>query len=94
VQGTINLGIKIRKDSSLRVNAFSDTDWVGCPDDRCSTSGFVIYLGRNLISWSAQKHAIMSRSSTEAGYKSLANATTEAICVQTIMKAWNSLPLV
>jgi hypothetical protein len=94
VQGTINLGIKIRKDSSLRVNAFSDTDWVGCPDDRCSTSGFVIYLGRNLISWSAQKHAIMSRSSTEAGYKSLANATTEAICVQTIMKVWNSLPLV
>jgi hypothetical protein len=94
VQGTINLGIKIRKDSSLRVNAFSDADWVGCPDDRRSTGGFVIYLGRNLISWSARKHAIMSCSSTEAEYKSLANATTEAICVQTIMKAWNSLPLV
>jgi hypothetical protein len=35
VQGTINLGVTIRKDSSLRVNAFSYADWAGCLDDRC-----------------------------------------------------------
>jgi hypothetical protein len=58
VQGTINLGNKIRKDSSLRINAFSDADWAECPDDRCSTGWFAIYLGSILISWSALKQEL------------------------------------
>jgi hypothetical protein len=29
---------------------FSDADWVGCPDDRRSTSGFAVFLGGNLVS--------------------------------------------
>jgi hypothetical protein len=41
VQGTMNLDVKIRKDSSLRVNAFSDADWAGCLDDRRSTGGLL-----------------------------------------------------
>jgi hypothetical protein len=50
----MDLGVMFRKDSSLRINAFSDADW-GCPDDRRSTGGFAIYLGSNLVSWSARK---------------------------------------
>jgi hypothetical protein len=87
VKGTIILGsIKFKRDSSLRINAFSDANWVGCPDDRRSTGGFAVYLRNNLISWSAQKQATVSHSSTEAEYKSLANATTEVIWLQTIMR--------
>jgi hypothetical protein len=79
VQGTKSLGIKIKKDSSLRINALSDADWAGCPDDRRSTGGFAIYLGSNLISWSSRKQATASRSSTEVEYKSLANSMAEVI---------------
>jgi hypothetical protein len=85
-QETIGLGLRIREDSSLWINTFSDTDWAGCLDDRRSTSGFAIYLGSNLLSWSAHKQVTMSRSSTEAKYKYLANATIEVIWVQTIMR--------
>jgi hypothetical protein len=49
VQGTISLGLSIRKDRSLRVNAFSYVDWAVCPNARHSTGGFAIYLGSNLL---------------------------------------------
>jgi histone deacetylase 1/2 len=42
-----------------------------------------MFLGTNLVSWSARKQATVSRSSTEAGYKALANATAEVMWIQT-----------
>ena len=85
VQGTIGLGLKIRKSNSMLVSAFSDADWAGCPDDRRSTGGFAVFLGCNLVSWSARKQPTVSRSSTEAEYKSLANATVEVMWVQKLL---------
>jgi hypothetical protein len=37
------------------------------------------------VSWCARKQAIVSRSSTEAEYKALANATTELIWVKAVL---------
>jgi histone deacetylase 1/2 len=55
IKGTIKNGLHIRKSDSMVVSAFSDADWAGCPDDRRSTRGFAVFLGSNLISWSARK---------------------------------------
>jgi histone deacetylase 1/2 len=85
LQHTIGIGLRIHKSLSTLVCAFSDADWAGCSDDRRSTGGFAIYLGSNLISWGARKQATVSRSSTKAEYKSLANATIEVMWVQTLL---------
>lgn len=69
----------------MLVSAFSDADWGGCPDDRRSTGGFAVYLGPNLVSWCAKKQATVSRSSIEAEYKAVANATAEIMWVQTLL---------
>jgi histone deacetylase 1/2 len=86
VQGTIQVGLTFQRSSSSLLSAFSDADWAGCLDDRRSTGGFAIFFGSNLVSWSARKQATVSRSSTEAEYKALANATAELIWVEAILK--------
>ena len=85
VKGTIDQCLKLEQ-SSTTLNAFSDADWAGCPNDRRSTSGFVVFLGTNLVSWSSRKQAIVSRSSTEAEYKAIANVIAEVIWIQSLLK--------
>ena len=84
-----SLGLKLHKTSSTLVSAFSDADWAGSGDDRRSTGGFAVFLGSNLVSWSAQKQGTVSRSSTESEYKALANATAEVMWIQTLLRELN-----
>jgi histone deacetylase 1/2 len=86
VQGTLKIGTTFTKSPSMFFIAFLDADWAGSLDDRRSTGGFVIFIGPNLVSWNAKKQATVSRSSIEAEYKALANATTELIWVEALLQ--------
>lgn len=86
VKSTLSVGLTFSRSSSTLVSAFTDSDWAGCLDDRRSTEGFAVFFGPNLISWCVKKQATISKSSTEAEYKALANATAEIIWVKSILK--------
>jgi hypothetical protein len=79
IRGLLTHGLTIYKDSISSLHAYSDADWAGSIDDRRSTSDFCIFLGRNLISWSAKKQSTISRSTTEVEYRSLAITCAEIL---------------
>ncbi|KAL5568926.1 hypothetical protein UlMin_025501 [Ulmus minor] len=54
-----------------------DADWAGNKDNYASTSGYLVYLGRNLVSWSSKKQQTVAHSSTEAEYRSVAATAAE-----------------
>ncbi|CAL2265123.1 unnamed protein product [Prunus armeniaca] len=78
VKGTLDFGLSLSpQPSTARLSAYSDADWAGCPDSRRSTSGYLIYLGSNLISWCSKKQPTVARSSAESEYCSLAHSCAE-----------------
>lgn len=85
LQGTLTYGLTFHSAPSLTIDAFSDADWAGSLDDRRSTSGYCIFLGNNLVSWSAKKQPTVSRSSTEAEYRSLALTCAELLWLQYLL---------
>ena len=79
VRGTTSHGLLLRASPRLDITAYSDADWAGCPDTRRSTSGFCVFLGESLVSWSSKQQPTVPRSSAEAEYRAVANATAECI---------------
>ncbi|XP_062224634.1 uncharacterized mitochondrial protein AtMg00810-like [Phragmites australis] len=66
LRGTLDLGLTLHHSLQQDLVVYSDADWVGCPDMRKSTSGYAVFLGDNLISWSSKRQNIVSHSSAEA----------------------------
>jgi hypothetical protein len=86
LKSTIDHGLLIKKCSSTQLFAYSYADWAGCPDDCKSTFGYCVFLGSNILSWSSNKQPTVSRSSTEAEYKAVANAAAELLWIQALLK--------
>ena len=87
LSGTLDFGLELKAVpiEDLNLVGFSDADWASDPNDRRSTSGFCVYFGNNLISWSSKKQHTISRSSTEAEYRSLAALVAEITWIKSLL---------
>ncbi|GJX16195.1 ribonuclease H-like domain-containing protein [Tanacetum coccineum] len=55
VHGTLDYGLQLFSSSTSYLVAYLDVDWARCPTTRCSTSGYCLFLGNNLLSWSSKR---------------------------------------
>ena len=85
IQGTLELGFHLHRTSPVDLTVYSDADWAGCPETRRSTSGYGVFLGDNLVSWSSKRQATVSRSSAEAEYRAVANGVAEACWLRQLL---------
>ncbi|GJX92139.1 ribonuclease H-like domain-containing protein, partial [Tanacetum coccineum] len=77
VHGTIDHGLQLHVSSTAQLTAYTYADWAGCPVTRQFTSGYCVFLGDNLLSWSAKRQVTLSPSSAEAEYRCIANVVAE-----------------
>ncbi|GJU86197.1 ribonuclease H-like domain-containing protein [Tanacetum coccineum] len=86
VRGTLDYGLQLFSASTTDLVAFSDADWAGCPTTRHSTSGYCVFLGNNLLSWSSKHQPTLSHSSAEAEYHGVANAVAETCWLRNLLR--------
>ncbi|PHT69173.1 hypothetical protein T459_28660 [Capsicum annuum] len=80
-----SLGLRILCSSDSNLYMYADADWAGDPNDRISTSGYILFFGPNPVSWSSIKQRAVARLSTEAEYKSVANTPAEITWVRNLL---------
>jgi hypothetical protein len=72
-------GLLIEKNNHMRIEVYIDADWVGCQDDRKSTSGHCAFVDGNLVSWRSKKQNVVARSTAEAEYRAMTLGVSEGM---------------
>ncbi|GJR12908.1 ribonuclease H-like domain-containing protein [Tanacetum coccineum] len=90
VQGTLELGLHLYAFATTSLVGYTDADWAGCPSTHRSTSGNCMFLGDNLLSWSAKRQHTISRSSAEAEYRGVANVVAETAWLHNLLRELHS----
>ncbi|GJT12387.1 ribonuclease H-like domain-containing protein [Tanacetum coccineum] len=86
VQGTLELGLQLYASATTSLVGYTDADWACFPSTRGSTFGYCVFLGYNLLSWSAKRQHTISRSSAEAEYRGVANVVAETAWIRNLLR--------
>src|SRR4051794_39819515 len=53
LKGTINHSLEYKRSDNI-IHGYSNADWAGNIDDRCSTTGYVYLMNKGVISWASK----------------------------------------
>jgi hypothetical protein len=90
LQGTFDYILLLCRASPSELVVYTDANWTGCPDTRRSTSGYAVFLGDNLVSWSSKRQTVVSHSSAKAEYRAMANGVAKACWLRQLLQEFHS----
>ncbi|XP_066342181.1 uncharacterized mitochondrial protein AtMg00810-like [Miscanthus floridulus] len=94
IKGSLSAGLHQGTGPIGQLNAYSNADWVACPDTRRSTSGFCVFLSDNLVSWFSKRQTTVSCSSAKAEYRAVAHVVAECYWLRQLLQELHvSVPL-
>jgi hypothetical protein len=79
-------GIMFAKGDTLNIEGYTDADWAGSIDDRRSTTGYLTFVGGNLVTWRSKKQGVVARSSAEAEYRGMAKGVCELLWIKNLLQ--------
>ncbi|GKA21853.1 ribonuclease H-like domain-containing protein [Tanacetum coccineum] len=90
VRGTVDFGLKLYVSATTSLVGYTDADWACCLSTRRSTSGYCVFLGDNILPWSAKRQHTIFRSSAEAEYQGVANVVAETTWIRNLLRELHS----
>nr|GEW38703.1 putative reverse transcriptase, RNA-dependent DNA polymerase [Tanacetum cinerariifolium] len=76
---TLGQGILLPKQGGTQLISYCNFVWMGCPFTRRSRAGYLLMLGGALVSWKSKKQLVLSRSSAEAEYRTMAITVSKVL---------------
>ncbi|GJW42942.1 ribonuclease H-like domain-containing protein [Tanacetum coccineum] len=90
VRGNVDFGLQLYVFATTSLAGYTDADWAGCTSTHKSTSGYCVFLGDNILSWSSKQQHIISRSSAEVEYRGVANVFSETAWIRNLLRELHS----
>jgi hypothetical protein len=78
-------GLLFSPHDHLKIEAYTDVDWIGLITDRRSTSGYCTFVGGNLVTWRSKKQSVVARSSAKAEFRVMAQGVCETLWLKILL---------
>ncbi|KAE8706943.1 hypothetical protein F3Y22_tig00110387pilonHSYRG00340 [Hibiscus syriacus] len=85
LSGALKYGLFFSQTKKFSPIYYTDVDWAASVEDRRSTTGYCVYLGGNPVAWCSKKKSVVSISTSEAEYRSLANSVSELVWIEQLL---------
>ncbi|WKA01874.1 hypothetical protein VitviT2T_020126 [Vitis vinifera] len=92
LNGTSHFGIFLQPSFDFNITSYTNVHWASYPDDRHNTSGYYLFFGSNMVSWSSSKQKVVSQSSTELEYQWVANRAIEIAWIESLLRELSITP--
>ena len=79
IKNTLDYGLTYSHDAELSPTAFVNTDYGGCRDTCCSTSGYVFLIAGGAVTWSIKRQATIALSTVEVEYVAMSRCAQQMV---------------